>query len=392
MFQSILFKNGIGPGALIDVGTLAEALIFYKRVAILANTGTIRDLLHRIPPFVLLSLMRDRRVEIHYLEDQIGVHTESTGNRTAHALIGFSSPQHTPHTGARAAFLKAAGATSQAKIGASQFARSLLPASHSRFDQRSVLESLAHPSVVSCAPELVKRLVPEYEWDNPIFLVRREGENTVIVESNLDWAELNRLYHTRVPASHSSINEAYLLALMQGAYETHYFAGHLETEVAVDPVEQVVHAHTLRDVLERRTHSAGELGRFEELTLGTAHAIKDAVNEGQVNFSEFVRLLDKADRFREWLHARPIDSSLLTEFYKAAVEKTFAEKLSTRATRWGVFTGLGLAADAFGAAGVGSAAGASLGALDTFIIEKLVKGWKPHQFIEGSLKPLIARA
>lgn len=389
LFDSILFKNVIGPGPLIDVGSLAEALIFYKRVAVLANTATIKDLLTRIPPFLLLSLLRDGRLEIHYLEDQIGVHSELRAGRTQHALIGFSSPQHTPQTGAREAFLLAAGATSQAKLGANKFAQLLLPASHARFNQKNVLENLLQRSLTACVPELVSRIVPEYVWNEPVFLVHREGLNAIVVESNMDWIELNRHYHMRVPLSHSSVNEAYLLALVQGAFEAHYFAAHLETEVAVNHIDQVVHAHTLSDLLKRNAKSSSELGNFEELTLGKAHAIRDAVNSGRVSFSEVVMLLDKADRFREWLHVHRVESSLVAEFYKATVEQTWAEKLPTRITRWGVFTGLGLTADALGADGFGSAAGVWLGALDTFILERLTKGWKPHQFLEESLKPLL---
>jgi hypothetical protein len=389
LFDSILFKNRVGPGALIDVGSLAEALIFYRCVAILANTATIKDLLSRIPPYLLLSLVRDERLEIHYLEDQVGVHSEMRDGRMQHALVGFSSPQHTPKTGAREAFRVAAGATSQAKFSASKFSRLLLPASHARFDQANVLQSFCEPSLISCIPRVVERIVPEYRWNEPVFVVHRESQKTVVVESNIDWVALNRYYHMRVPIEHSSINDAYLLALVQGAYEAHYFSAHLDTEVAVDPVEQVVHTHTLGDLLRRQARSSTELGRFEDLTLGQAHAIRAAVNSGRVSFREVVTLLDKADRFRDWLHLQPAESSLVAEFYKATVENTWAEKLPTRATRWGVFTGLGVAADAFGAGGVGSVAGVWLGALDAFVVDKLIKGWKPHQFVEETLKPLV---
>jgi hypothetical protein len=56
MFDAITYKNAIGPGPLIDIGALAEGLLFYGRVAIVGNSGTVRDLLGRIPPLVLLSL------------------------------------------------------------------------------------------------------------------------------------------------------------------------------------------------------------------------------------------------------------------------------------------------------------------------------------------------
>ncbi|MDO8414313.1 MAG: hypothetical protein Q7S51_11060, partial [Gallionellaceae bacterium] len=75
MFESIIYKNAIGPGPLIDIGALAEGLIFYGRVVVVGNTGTLKNILEQIPPFILLSLLRDGRVEFHYLADQVGVST-----------------------------------------------------------------------------------------------------------------------------------------------------------------------------------------------------------------------------------------------------------------------------------------------------------------------------
>ena len=95
MFESIIYKNSIGPGPLIDIGALAEGLLFYGRVSIVGNTGTVKDVLARIPPFVLLSLMREGRLEFYYLTDQTGVSTnQATNGRSLHGLVQFSSPNN----------------------------------------------------------------------------------------------------------------------------------------------------------------------------------------------------------------------------------------------------------------------------------------------------------
>ena len=89
MFESIVYKNTVGPGPLIDIGALAEGLIFYGRVAIVGNSGTLKDLLTRIPPFIFLSLLKSGRIEFHYLDDQTGVSTtQTTDGRNLHDLTG----------------------------------------------------------------------------------------------------------------------------------------------------------------------------------------------------------------------------------------------------------------------------------------------------------------
>jgi hypothetical protein len=37
----------------------------------------------------------------------------------------------------------------------------------------------------------------------------------------------------------------------------------------------------------------------------------------------------------------------------------------------------------------GAAVGVGLSAADTFLLDKLLKGWKPNQFVEGPLKEFI---
>lgn len=106
-------------------------------------------------------------------------------------------------------------------------------------------------------------------------------------------------------------------------------------------------------------------------------------------FSSVVKLLDSADKFRHWLHTQPPDSSLLRAYYQETVKETWVEKLPAKSTRWSIFTGMGLGLDALGGGGLGTVAATALSAVDAFVLDKLIKGWKPHQFVENDLKALF---
>lgn len=394
MFDAIIFKNAIGPGPLIDVGALAEALIFYGRVGIVGNTGTIRDLLSRVPPFVILSLLRDCRLEFHYLADQIGVSTTPfTDGIERHSLVRFSSPDHTIETATRKAFLEAAGNSSQAKLGASRFTKLLSNLDHAQFDQESVLLALSDHSATAASVELLLReVVPSFSRPPDLrFSLHRESQG-FRVDTNIDFAQVNQIYHQRVPASHSSITAAYLLALMQGAYEATYLAAKLNAEVAVHPVERAVHAKTIDAVVARYLHSSAQIESFSNLTLTDSYSIREAVNTGKVGFSEVLRLLDSADKFREWLRGQPPTEDLVRIYYRAVVKESWAEKLPARVTRWGIFSAIGLGIDALGAGGIGTAVGQAVSAVDAFVIDKMLKGWKPHHFVENDLRPTLEKS
>jgi hypothetical protein len=70
-------------------------------------------------------------------------------------------------------------------------------------------------------------------------------------------------------------------------------------------------------------------------------------------------------------------------------QSTWVDKLPSKTIRWLLFSGAGLGLDAMGAGGVGTALGIGLGAVDSFFLDSILKGWKPNQFVEGSLAPFV---
>jgi hypothetical protein len=391
MFDSITFRNTVGPGPLLDVGAIAEALLFYGRVSIVGNSGTLKALLAAIPPFVALGLLRDKRLEFHYLADQTGVSSApTTTGRSLHELMRFSSPQHTIETVGQKAFRVAAGDTGQARLASSQFARLLHSLSHEEFDQKAVLASLRdHRATERTVSALLSLAAPGYTTGEPLRFRIEQQNQGFFVDTNLDFEVLNSIYRQTVPSEHSTLSEAYLLALMQGAYEATYYAATLNSEIAVAPIQRVVLSAAVEAVVQRRAKSEQEIASFVDLTMQDARAIREAVNSGKVSFAEVVRLLDSADKFRHWLKEQPIDSELVRNYYQAVVKDSWAENLPGKSVRWAVFTGLGLAADALGTAPWGTLGGVAISAVDSLICDKLISGWKPHQFVEGELKTLF---
>lgn len=391
MFESITFKNSVGPGPLLDIGAIAEALVFYGRVSIVGNTATLKALLSGIPPFVVLELLRDKRLEFHYLSDQVAISsTPTTKGRNLHGLMRFSSPQHTIEKVGPEAFRAAAGNTGKARVGASQFTRLLRQLSHEGFDQKAVLASLLdYRATERSVSALLSHAAPGYSTGEPLrFRIEQQNEG-FFVDTNLDFDELNVIYRKTVPPQHSSLSEAYLLALMQGAYEATYYAATLSSEVAVGPIERVVQSAAVEAVVQRRSKSEREIGKFVDLTMNDARTIREAVNSGRVTFVQVAKLLDSSDKFRHWLAQEPVDAELVRTYYQAVVKNSWADKLPSKSARWAVFTGLGLAADALGTAPWGTLGGVAISGVDSFLFEKLISGWKPHQFVEGDLKTLF---
>jgi hypothetical protein len=179
------------------------------------------------------------------------------------------------------------------------------------------------------------------------------------------------------------------LAIIQEAYQGTFLAATLNTEIAVHPIEKVVQASAVEAVVKKYGQSRRSLESFTDMTLTGSHTIREAVNVGTVPFIEVVKLLDSADKFRHWLREQPADANLVKAYYQETIKDSWIEKLPGKAIRWSVFTGIGFGIDAIGAGGLGIAAGITAGAIDTFLVDKLIGGWTPHQFVERDLKSLF---
>jgi hypothetical protein len=119
-------------------------------------------------------------------------------------------------------------------------------------------------------------------------------------------------------------------------------------------------------------------------------SIREAINSGERTFSDFLRLLDKADKFKSWLQRTNPDAGLVQSYHKAATEQTWADKLPTKATRFFIATGMGLALEAVAPTGLSTIAGVGIGALDALYLDRFIKGWRPNHFIEAQYKDFVA--
>jgi hypothetical protein len=103
------------------------------------------------------------------------------------------------------------------------------------------------------------------------------------------------------------------------------------------------------------------------------------------SFDDLLKLLDKAAKFKAWLKNQKPDENLCKNYLREVTASTWIEKLPAKSLRWTLFTGAGLAADSVGAGGIGTAIGVGVSAADAFLLDKIIKGWKPNHFVNEHL-------
>jgi hypothetical protein len=235
-------------------------------------------------------------------------------------------------------------------------------------------------------------LVPEYTLPAQLVfrpeLVPKFGFR---YETNIDFVEANAHFHQRVPAKDASLSPAYLLAQITAAEPDIVFASRSSSEFAVDPLKSLIVSSRVAEVIRKSTAGQEKLDPFQEVIVNGARSVREAVNNGDRSFRDVIRLVEHSHKFKEWIQQTGEDSLLRDEYCKSVSATDWADKLAPKAVRFVVMTGLGALAGIALTPGAGLAVGIGLNAADCFLLDRLLKGWRPNQFVEGSLKPFLKK-
>jgi hypothetical protein len=99
-----------------------------------------------------------------------------------------------------------------------------------------------------------------------------------------------------------------------------------------------------------------------------------------------IQLLSKAQKFKDWLKRQGSAEDLRKAYLQEVSHPDWADNLPPKSLRWLLITAASIA---LGGTVVGTVAGTALSAADAFLLDKLIKGWKPNQFVEGPLKQFL---
>jgi hypothetical protein len=214
-------------------------------------------------------------------------------------------------------------------------------------------------------------------------LLKHAGE--FAVDTNLDFPAINRLSNV------NEISAAYILAHIVSARADTYFAADYMGEIVTSPANSELIRLKHFDFISRRFKSVDQHDIFENVVLGDARTVREVVNAKERSIDEFFTLLDKGAQFRNWMHSQNPDAQLVREYYDQINKETWIGRLPGKSIRFAFFTGAGLLADMLAPTGLGTAAGLGLGAVDSLLLDKLLKGWRPSHFIESPLKRFVGK-
>lgn len=143
------------------------------------------------------------------------------------------------------------------------------------------------------------------------------------------------------------------------------------------------------DWLQRGDASRKEIDLLTDIICDKLPSIREAIMSGNRSIADYIKLLDRAEKFKKWIQVTNPDQGLINAYIREATSGSWADKLSTKAIRIAVLQAIGLGMEAIMPTGMATTASAAISAGDTFLLDRIAKGWRPTHFINGPYKKFV---
>lgn len=360
----------------ISLGEFAELLLFYDSVHLLCGESTIRKLVKQAEPSVLIPFLEEHQqnITLEYKFSDVcvsgGLYSDPSLS-IMHERQITSEPdfiEHTLNTGSldcKEGFLedhalarRLVNLMAYHSVDEKLF-HDALGGEYALLDFRAFLSKFAHDDISRIQiPNLFETLQ----------IQSSHSHYSIVADSSVKDILRSNAFSDALSAYAQSIS---CLDAIDGG-------GHIRAKNDVS----LALSSKLEAVVNRSEFANKDRNDFVKYAFKSARDLQSLIDAGHMTFREFINIYNEGRKFREWIVDLPDNSELLTEYLENINKMPALMRLPSKTVRWSLFTGAGIAADALlGGGGAGTLAGASLGALDTFIVDKLISKWKPNQFI-----------
>ena len=131
----------------------------------------------------------------------------------------------------------------------------------------------------------------------------------------------------RPGASEPLVTPAHILISISDTRRDLTIGSSFGSEFAMSPTSSAIAACKFSDLVNKASTGQERVSVFQEDVLDDLPNIRDAVNSGARNFSDVVRLVEKAKQFKEWLRKQDDDEHLRKAYLRDVTHMDWADKL-----------------------------------------------------------------
>ncbi len=398
MFEKVAFRPGgsLDPLEPMDIGALVEAMLFYSDVRVVVTAGGIAQIGRLWSHNAILPFLDAGHAKFRFQQNGFGIMTHNSGSaRERYEPRSYEVSERPggdagPEVFLRRTLFDLTGSKGRARNLAGQVSQRL---EVFRADEALALRARADmldPELMSRGiSDILRELVPEMNFPSSMIFVADQVADGVRVRTNIDFNSVNAVFHQKTSPAIASINPAYLLSHFLSARELLECAAEERCDLAANSVTASLAAAQVDALARRYTRASNQFSAFQAMLVPGAKSIREAVNARQVSIEDVLDLLAQARTFRAWLGSRAPDAQLLEEYVRSLSEKPWIAKLKPKVLRFTVFQALAFVAAHVGLGPAGEVIALGASAIDNFLLDPLVTGWRPNQFVDGVLVPRL---
>lgn len=391
MFESIVVRNS-EDGGNITLGVIAEALLFYQNSRIVVGLGTLVSFAKDGSLDDVLALIKGGRLQAVHCEETLATVTNSHGISQAHdfgamTLVGHEDARGKNRVERIEIGLRNSGIDPRrAKTQAQAFV-DMVPAKSLEKDDyvkggilnAARTDARDHVTLKGLLRAGLAAVPGGYDAGDSLEVDYVLSDLGYFLFTNIDFSAVNKRRASMNPAIEPLTPASLLTLILESRADMQlaaFYGGDFVTTTANSALVRWRQAHLFgRADLNRETRA-----QFSELVLADCPSVREVIDSGERSFAEFLKVLDKAQKFKAWLAKANPDQKLVSQYIEALKADTWADKAPVKALRYLVSLGTGYA-DPTG--------GVLAGAADAFLLDRLLKGWRPNHFVDDRLRPFL---
>lgn len=390
----------------LDLGEIAQAIVYYGKVEISYQRGQISELVERVGIDAAIRLAESDTISLVYRRSFDAVRTDEKAlypHRFVCIYIAKSaegsSIKNTQDDIAQAI---------ERRIG-----RGVVPRRQMQRFTELVKTRDEFPDMISkgaladvvdrsflerAARIIISAKVNMYPRIDLISATCHSENDMLYLESNIDFDHATSLLRKKSGLDDIKFTPANILAPILGIRAEMLYAGDSRADIWTDDMKSSLLQTKVNSFVRRLEGAKYNLNRFEEIAF-SGRSFGEAVESGERNIIDVLEFVDSEDtkRFKRWIQEGPDRGDLLVEYEKSRISPSkLAASLPVKAGKIVLFAGAGAAIEsAVGGTGmVGAVAGnivadAALSVADKMLGSHLRLGWKPNHWVNRSASPFL---
>ncbi len=372
----------------LDSGHLAELLLFYKSVNIVINKFMLDDLLSYCDLETLYELVKSKRLNIYIRDNYIG---GAKYNEDRYNIQVYTAKGENYKTILYKSINKILNNSTKAVNWQDKFLEFVNPFIIAPEDVNMIREEFTNEDYIKrCLEKTIQYHISDYSLPNNTELRFESGEpfndlETLKLITNYNFDEINSIFQKiNVPAV---VNPPSLLLSVSSSLLDLNVSNNFNSHVLSSRLSDNLIALKYDDIVNKNKGILDGIELFQEVIMPEYSKVGDIIRSKGKSFKDLLLILEKAEKFKNWLDNIDDNRDIINEYYNKISEKTWLQSIPGKISRLLIFVASGPILDAMLGAPVISLV---LSTIDQFLIEKIGNGWKPNRFIDDELKPFLS--